>query len=83
MPETADEPNHQLECSYTITDFCVAERMSRSKFYDLKRQGLAPQMMSIGGLWRISPSARRRWHSEREEAARAAAALSTKREGGE
>lgn len=34
--------------AYTIDEFCVAYRMSRSLFYKMVREGRGPRMMRIG-----------------------------------
>ena len=57
------------EQSYTIAEFCAAERMSRSMFYKLKNQGKGPRVYYIGNVQRITHKARLDWHREREAAA--------------
>jgi hypothetical protein len=56
----------QSEPSYTIDEFCQAERLSRSMFYKLARQGKAPRCFNVGAAVRISAEARHAWRRERE-----------------
>jgi hypothetical protein len=35
--------------AFTINEFCDAHRISRSKFYLLRKQGLAPEITDIAG----------------------------------
>ena len=53
--------------SYTIPQFCWAEGISRSQYYELKKIKKAPrEMRPTNGTVRISPEARRDWRRERE-----------------
>jgi len=54
--------------AYSIAEFCVAHRISRSKFYQLVKQGLAPRMMCIGKRRLVSVEAAIDWRREREAA---------------
>jgi predicted DNA-binding transcriptional regulator AlpA len=54
------------EPSYTIDSFCEAERISRSMFYKLGKQGKTPRTFRVGAAVHISPEARREWRRERE-----------------
>jgi hypothetical protein len=49
------------EPSYAIDEFCAAERISRSMFYKLGKQGRGPRTFNVGSAVRISPEARREW----------------------
>jgi hypothetical protein len=51
---------------YSIAEFCEASRISLSTFHALKRQGLGPREMEIGGSIRISHEARLDWKREME-----------------
>jgi predicted DNA-binding transcriptional regulator AlpA len=55
----------------TIDQFCDVEEISRSFFYKLESQGLAPKTYKLGRTRRISPSARAAWRAEREAASQA------------
>ena len=55
--------------SDTIETFCESERISRSAYFDMRRQGWGPDEMRIGRLIRISPEAKARWRRQRERAA--------------
>ena len=56
----ADDP------SYTIAEFCAAERMSRGKLYDLWNKGMGPRWFNIGSSRRISHEARIAWRRKLE-----------------
>jgi hypothetical protein len=56
------------EPSYTILQFCEAERISRSLLYRAWREGWGPRYHLVGAHKRISPEARREWRQEREAA---------------
>jgi predicted transcriptional regulator len=64
--------------SYTIAEFCTAERISRSMLYKLWSQGQGPRWFNIGSCKRISHEARTEWRRRRE--AEAAAAISSNEE---
>jgi hypothetical protein len=49
------------EPSKTISEFCRAERISRSKYYKLKKSGNAPDEMRADGIIRITPESHARW----------------------
>jgi hypothetical protein len=55
------------------SDFCRAWRMSRSKFYELRKQGLTPEELDLDGLVLITDEAEEKWKRERIAASRAAA----------
>jgi hypothetical protein len=59
------------DTSDTIDSFCKREKLSRSMFYKMNRQGKAPRLYYIGNRPHITPEARREWRQQREaEAAR-------------
>ncbi len=60
------------ESSYSVDEFCKAERISRVSLYKLWKQGRGPAFMKVGTRTTISPQARREWHDrmEREAAAK-------------
>ena len=64
----------EAETSYTIDEFCEAERISRGMFYKLRRQGKAPRLFNVGASVRISPEARREWRQRLEAEASQGAA---------
>jgi hypothetical protein len=49
------------EPSKTIFEFCQAERISRSKYYELKNKGLGPDETRVDGIIRIVPESHARW----------------------
>jgi hypothetical protein len=59
--------------SMKISEFCEAERVSRSMLYKLWSQGIGPDYFEIGSTKRISPEARLAWRRAREAAAKARA----------
>ena len=53
---------------HTIPSFCQSNAISESGYYNLKRRGLGPREIEIGGTVRITPEAERDWRAEREAA---------------
>jgi hypothetical protein len=58
------------EASYTIDEFCEAERISRAFLYKLWSQGKGPRFYYVGTVRRISHEARLEWHRLFEAAAK-------------
>jgi hypothetical protein len=56
--------------SKTIEEFCKAERISRSTYYQMRAEEWGPVEMAVGESVRISPSAHQKWREEREQAMR-------------
>ena len=54
------------EPSYTVNEFCVAERISRVALYDFWKQGKGPRFYMNGRCRRITYSARLEWQREME-----------------
>jgi hypothetical protein len=52
--------------SYTINEFCAAERQSRAKFYDDLKNGRGPRIYRNGTQIRITHQARLDWQRQRE-----------------
>jgi excisionase family DNA binding protein len=48
--------------TYTVDEFCSAERISRSLLYKLWRQGRGPRYYLAGSHRRISEQAGQDWH---------------------
>jgi hypothetical protein len=63
----------QDRAAFTITEFCEAHRISRSKLYQLWAAGIGPRFMKIGAKVLISVEAAADWRREREQAAAEAA----------
>jgi hypothetical protein len=59
--------------SFTINEFCAAEKISRSMFYKLDGQGKAPKTYPVGCERRISRAAWESWRAAREAEATQAA----------
>jgi hypothetical protein len=57
--------------SYTVDQFCAAQRMSRSMLYKAWAGGWGPDYYWIGVTRRITHRARLEWHGQREAAAAA------------
>jgi len=55
-----------MEESFTIKEFCAAEKISRAFFYKLQSQGKAPRTYPLGSDRRISREAWRAWRAERQ-----------------
>jgi hypothetical protein len=50
------------EPSKTIREFCQAEKISRSKYYGLKKEGKAPdETRPSDGVVRITPESHAKW----------------------
>ena len=58
-----------MQASFTIPGWCAHRKVSRSMFYKLESQGLAPATYSVGTSRRISPDADAAWLRQREAAA--------------
>jgi hypothetical protein len=57
--------------SYTVNEFCAAERMCRAKFYLHLKNGTGPRVYRNGAAIRITHQARIDWQREREAEAAA------------
>jgi hypothetical protein len=57
-----------LDPSYTVDEFCDAERISRSMLYKLWSQGQGPRFYMVGTVRRISHEARIEWRRQMEAA---------------
>jgi hypothetical protein len=58
------------EASYTIDEFCKAERISRAFLYKLWANGKGPRYYLVGTVRRISHEARLEWQQQFEVAAK-------------
>jgi hypothetical protein len=61
-------------CVFTISEFCNAHRISRSKFYLLKNKGLGPRVTDVDGKQIITIEDAATWRRARAEEASAAPA---------
>jgi hypothetical protein len=52
--------------SYTVNEFCTAERLSRGMIYKLWDQGKGPRYFYIGNSRRISHQSRIEWRERLE-----------------
>jgi excisionase family DNA binding protein len=52
--------------SFTIPEFCDAQKISRGYYYILARDGKAPRSFKLGRATRISEDAVREWVKARE-----------------
>jgi hypothetical protein len=50
----------------TIREFCENNRLSKPKYFDLRRKKKGPREMRDGNWVRISPEAEDDWRAERE-----------------
>ncbi|UPK15045.1 transcriptional regulator [Bradyrhizobium sp. 155] len=55
-----------MDESFTINEFCAAEKISRAFFYKLQGQGKAPRTYPVGSNRRISREAYVAWRTARE-----------------
>jgi hypothetical protein len=60
-------------CGFTISEFCRAERISRSFYYVLRKRGEGPRELHAGARVIITPKAKQDWEIERETARKIAA----------
>ena len=60
--------------SLSLGEFCYAERISKNKYYELKKRGLGPDGTDIDGLQWITPESREAWHERMAERAKSEAA---------
>jgi hypothetical protein len=60
--------------SLSQNEFCWLERISKSKYYQLRKKGLAPDETNICGVIRITPEARETWHARMAALAKSEAA---------
>jgi hypothetical protein len=51
--------------TYTVAEFCAAERISRSMLYKLWAAGLGPEFYWVGVTRRITHAARLAWQRQR------------------
>ena len=67
IPTSAGEapaPIDDAGPSYTISEFCIAERISQPTYHSLRRQGLGPATISLTSrIIRITSAARREWQA--------------------
>ena len=52
--------------SYSINEWCVLRKVSRSYYYVLKSRGEAPRSYKLGSRDRITDEADREWAAQRE-----------------
>ncbi|UFW82988.1 transcriptional regulator [Bradyrhizobium barranii] len=52
--------------SFTVQEFCAAEKISRNLFYKLQARGEGPQTYLVGANRRISREAYIAWRTARE-----------------
>lgn len=53
--------------SFSVNEFCFQENISRSMFYKLQKQGLAPKVMKIGRLTRITVESAKEWRERMQK----------------
>jgi hypothetical protein len=59
--------------AFTVLEFCRSHRISKAKYYELKRENLHPDEMVVGRRRLISFESAERWRRAREAAAAPAA----------
>ena len=73
MPLEHSPARQGERAAYTTNEFCHDHRVSRSKLYEMWREGTGPRFFTIGNQRRISVEAAANWRREREAAAEASA----------
>lgn len=53
--------NQKEERSLSVKEFCIKFDISKHTFYKLQSQGLAPEIIYIAGVQRITPEAQANW----------------------
>ena len=61
-PDPGHRHDYDPNRSWTQREFRYFEHISKTKYAELKRHGLAPEETNIDGLLRITPEAREAWH---------------------
>jgi hypothetical protein len=56
------------DASYTINEFCAAEKISRAQLYKMWNADRGPRYFLIGSFRRISAEARAEWRRDLEAA---------------
>jgi len=59
-------PKSPDDGTYTVNQFCKSHNISRSMFYKLLQQGLAPRLMEVGRRRMISFEAAADWRQQME-----------------
>ncbi len=55
-----------MEPSKTVAEFCKAEKISVSTYYNMKKAGLTPREMRFGSNVRITPEGHAEWRRRME-----------------
>jgi len=55
--------------AYSIGEFCDQHGICRATFYNLRKQGIGPRIMKVGGRILISEEAAAGWRQNMESAA--------------
>ena len=66
-------PSRTPTAMYSIPSFCEAHGISQSFFYQLKAEGLAPDVLRLGARVFVTHESAARWRMIREAATAAAA----------
>jgi hypothetical protein len=69
-PKQGRAPPLLERAAYTIREFCDAHRISKSTFYNLRKQGLSPEEAHVRDRVIITMEAAARWRRARERATR-------------
>lgn len=60
--------NEELqEDTYSVNKFCKAHNISRGTFYNLRKQGKGPKVITLGRLVLISKEAAAEWRKNMEK----------------
>ena len=63
-----DPVETEKRVAFSVSEFCEAHRISRSLFYELRRNGLGPKEMKVGARRLISHEAAAEWRRRMEVA---------------
>ena len=65
MPDARQTSDYEQQV-FTVSEFCIRNRISRPTFFKLMRNGRGPRVMRLGHIARISIDAERDWRKAME-----------------
>ena len=68
--QDAQRQNPVAKKAYTVSEFCEAYHISRSKFYEMRKAGHGPRIMKVGRRTLISYEAAEEWRIRMESDSR-------------
>jgi hypothetical protein len=65
-PDAAPSEHEPAPSVLSLREFCARNRISRSTWFKMRREGCAPRVMKFGNLTRITAEAERDWRAQME-----------------